>query len=611
MSLSYSYATIVRDDVALINYISKTLPTVTGVSDTATGVIVTFSAALTAPQQTTLSALISAYPDVITGPVDDVQLSTLNNSSLPLAASGVYTGVWEDVSRYSSIMLSILSDAASAASGVALQWGIASKQVDTSRSYTTVANVALTSTLLIPARYLRVVYTNGSTVQTSFKLSVRLSIPPLTAATDTPSPIDGNATVSDASLAQLTRSLALARTDVGTSVSVRADEEKRIRVRTQVASSVQIATGFSPVTQVLFTYSINPETTNTAVTTSGTVAQASGCAVLSTSAASGSSATVSTRRYVAGRVVRAVVSGAFAAGVAGCTQTLGIGTSENGLFVGYLGTAFGVLVRVAGVDTWTAATSFALDKLNGTGPSGVTVDPTKGNVYTVTYDSTGYGCASFALASCPAASVPEPVVFHRVSFGNAATALGLRNCAGPVQGSITNTTNTTAVSMRVASLAGSTDSASKASTGALRCVDVSKNVLTTSYIPLLSLGNMTSYQGVTNCQSVLLRHLSISSDGSRGSVVVALYDNAVQTDSVYADVSTATSTVRVDTASTSLSGGALLCSFSVNNSSDRQVDLTPLDINISPGSAITVACKDSIAGVSNNVSVSIGWSQDL
>lgn len=599
--------TFVRDDTAFLSYISKSFAvTPAGVSASATGTTLTFSTSLTGGQQTTLTALVAAYPDIITGTVDPVQLSTLNNSSTVLAANATYTGTWEDVSRYSTVLMTAFSDVSSSALGFTMQFGINSATADITRNFTVAAGTAFASTALLPARWMRLVYKNGTTAQTTFRLLARLSQDQAVPTADGLTPLD------DTTSGPVSRALVDARTDVGSYAHLRADEEKRLRVRTQVDSAVLAPPGFAAAAQLNFLYSINPEVCNTVIATGGTVTQATGAAVLATSAAAASSASLSSRRFVSGRVVRVIVAPAFTVGVAGCTQICGIGNAENGLFVGYNGTAFGVLTRTSSVDTWTAATTFNNDKLNGSGPSAITLDPTKGNVYTITYDSSGFSNVSFALASTPAGSVPESIVFHRASFGNTATTLALRNISLPLLASVANSTNTSAISIRVAGMFAYTEAFNARVNGALRSFEVAKTVLSTAYVPLLSIANMSTYQTVTNCANLVLKQMSVSSDStSKGNVLFAIFDNPALTDAAFADVNTTTTSARYDTSATSVTGGVQLCSFSTNRNGDRQIDLTAFDLVVSPGSSITIACRSSAPSASNSVAVSIAWTNDV
>jgi len=285
-----------------------------------------------------------------------------------------------------------------------------------------------------------------------------------------------------------------------------------------------------------------------------------------------------------------------------------MGTAENGLFFGYNGTVFGVMVSANSVDTWVAQTAFNVDKAAGAGPSAVTLDPTKGNTYLITYDTCGFGGVSFALASTPVTAPSETIVLHRVAF-NTGTVPGLRSFTGPVYAQALNTTNATVLTVRVASMAAFMDSPMSC-LGSFRSVDFTKTISVSTYVPVLSIFNKTTYASQTNTVSLRLKSLALSSDGTKGSTVVALYDNATLTNAAYADISTATSPVQLDTSASSVTGGVLLVSFPVYCMSDNRIDLTPYELSVPPNASITVACRCSTTATANGLTAALTWSSD-
>ncbi|KAG5186452.1 hypothetical protein JKP88DRAFT_241061 [Tribonema minus] len=603
MSASYSNAKAVLDCSTLLSYIKKTFPTATSATNAdAVNVVVTFSAALTAPQQTTLTALIAAYVDPITGVVDTTNVSLYNTTSTALGVSGVFTGVWEDVSRYSSVSVSVLTNQSSVASGLSVQFGNLAAQADISKTFSVVANTPFTTTIPTPGKYMRIVYTNGTTLQTSFSLQTKLSVAQCSAI------VDASSTVDDTTLALLTRNLNMGRLDKGTYVSVRADESSVIRTRSSRDTSLSANSGAVPIAQANFLYNINADVVSTTVVSTGTVTYATGCAAVATAALASSSAIVATRRYVScgvGRAVRIVVSCAFATGTANSTQLCGMGSVDNGVFFGYNGTAFGVLVRNATVDAWTAASAFNVDKLNGTGASGLTIDPTKGNVYVIVIDGTGFGTITFGIASTPTSSTTDIIVAHRIAFGNSSTATGLRIPCGPLMAQAVNTTNTSVLTMRVAGLAAFADGPSSHIVGRQRAIEIAPTISTTSYVPVMSLFDKTTFQSVNNYSSAVLQSISVASDGTKGSVILTIYDSPALTGASYADISANTSACQLDTSATSLTIGAAAALYStcIHCSGSSMFDLTPFDIRIAPGQWVTIAARCSAAGTSNGLSV--------
>lgn len=609
MSTSYSNAKTVLDIPTFLSYVRKTFSTaVSAQNNDGVNAVVTFSAALTAPQQATLAGLVAAYVDPKTGPVDAAQVSLYNTTTAALGAGAAYTGTWEDVSRYISVTVSALSDAPSAASGLSVQFGNNAAQADISKTFTVAGGALLTASLPVTGRYFRVAYTNGSTLQSSFSLQTKLSVAQTSTIADASSAVD------DTTPALLTRNLNMARTDRGSYTSVRGDESSVLRVRGMGDSALSINSASVPVAQLDFHYNINANAANAAVVASGTVTQANGMATVATAAQASSSAVISSRRFVTcgvGRSCRVIASCAFSAGAAGSTQLVGVGDADNGLFWGYNGTSFGVLVRSAAVDAWTPLTAFNVDKLAGTGPSGITLVPTNGNVYTITYDGTGFGGAVFGVASAPASSTSDVVVAHRVAFGNSSAATGLRIPNGPLWAQALNATNATAVSVKVAAMAAFQDGVGSAVLGRCRAIDYAQTLSSTTFVPIVSVMNKATYQGTNNKSSLVLRSLSVSSDGTKGSVVICINDSPTLTGASFTDISTNTTPAQTDTAASSYTGGTNLFSTCLQCIATCSVDLTAYDIRLAPGQSVTLGARCTAADVSAAIAVTVVFREDV
>lgn len=96
---------------------------------------------------------------------------SLNNSSTATLTSGsVFTGVGEDVSNFSEMRISVFSDQASATDGLSIQQSSNNTNWDITDTYTITAATGKTFVVPRQGRYFRVVYTNGGTNQTAFRL---------------------------------------------------------------------------------------------------------------------------------------------------------------------------------------------------------------------------------------------------------------------------------------------------------------------------------------------------------------------------------------------------------------------------------------------------------
>lgn len=105
---------------------------------------------------------------------DEGQLDSGNSTTTPLAADATFTGDWVDVSNFAAITVFIYSDQDSASLGGVLQFSTDASNVDLVISGTYSGNVGHPVTVQPQARYFRFVYTNGSTLQTEFRVQTIL-----------------------------------------------------------------------------------------------------------------------------------------------------------------------------------------------------------------------------------------------------------------------------------------------------------------------------------------------------------------------------------------------------------------------------------------------------
>jgi hypothetical protein len=100
-------------------------------------------------------------------------VSTANSSTTPLGISGVFTGTAELTDAYSTITIFAFSDKASATNGLSLQFSQDATNWDFLSATSVAANDGVTLVLAPVGRYFRVIYTNGGTAQTTFRLQTK------------------------------------------------------------------------------------------------------------------------------------------------------------------------------------------------------------------------------------------------------------------------------------------------------------------------------------------------------------------------------------------------------------------------------------------------------
>ena len=130
----------------------------------------------------------------------------------------------------------------------------------------------------------------------------------------------------------------------------------------------------------------------------------------------------------------------FARNVGPLAGTYSVATSGGGAFAGSVSR---LKAGVALTETWTYQASFSEDPLDGTGTSGMTIDPSKGNVYEIDLQYLGYGEVTVKVEN-PATG--RFFVFHRFEFANSRTTPTLTNPSlkvGWIAASRGSTTNLT------------------------------------------------------------------------------------------------------------------------------------------------------------------------
>jgi hypothetical protein len=607
--VAYNYVKTVNDIEALFAYVKSNVlfASLQSLTDNNSTLVFIFPTALSAGDQTALTAFVNSYVDPITTTLNNqTNLSVFNSSMVPLIAAANFTGNWEDVSRYASIRVCCCSNVSSAINGVVLEFGILSPQVDSSKTYTlSVVNSIYTLINTVRGRYFRVRYINGASAQTTLFISTFWSVSATTPI------VQANETVNDQSDCTLTRALAFGRGDNTQYQPLRLDEQQQLRVRLPGRLNKVSCISATPIVQQSFTYNVNTDVCDILVTGSGTVTNSLGRAVITNgTTTANSAATLTTVRYArcsAGNIMTIVVGCSFSAGVASVTQLVGAGTPSrtSGVFWGFNGTAFGVFLRSNSVLTFVAQAQFNVDLLDGKGPSGILINPLMGNQYMITYDAHGFGVVSFFLLAPLVTNIPEATLVHRISFGNNSTSLGILNpqfpCMASVIGSaVVGATATINVSDMCAYLDGDPRAAILVRTAeAARSLTVA-----TAYTPVLTLNNRATFNGVENTSTVQIRHISISCSNSSVNMYLAIFLNPTTSALTYTNVNTTNSVMAFSTtANSTMTAGTGISQYSTTIvGQNATLDLTEHDIFISPADVLCIACK---LGASSTIATSI------
>jgi len=337
-------------------------------------------------------------------------------------------------------------------------------------------------------------------------------------------------------------------------------------------------TSISPRIQLQFPYNINYAEVSVSVTNGGTVYQSQPFAVCSATVANSSAllSSLNNLHYRTGQGGLAVFTAIYTLGTTGSTQQVGLGNSTDGFLFGYNATVFGIDRRNNGVDNWIPQASWNQDPMNGTGPSLMNLDPTKGNVYKIQYQWLGFGDINFFIENPLTDSF---VLVHQIQYPNSFTITTITNPSLPLIIYAANTTNATNISVKSPSM-GAFVEGILINTGLLFSVSGSNAAITTTESSILIIKNNSSFSSITNQKFVQPLQLSLSNASGTAqdcTFKVTLNPN-LGVSPVYTNVSTTTSVVSYTVTGTTVRGGRVLATYFAYSLNSITVDVSDLNI---------------------------------
>ncbi len=250
-----------------------------------------------------------------------------------------------------------------------------------------------------------------------------------------------------------------------------------------------------------------------------------------------------------------------------------------------VGTFAQTLAGVTAVDTWVAQASWnGADKFDGNGITGVTLDPTKGNVFAIKFQFLGFGAIHFFIED------PDDGEFHRVhtiEYSNANTTPSLNNPSLPLCGSVRNGSNTSNLTMSTASVSAFGEGVLEL-IGPRRGVDAAITLgATAAETPITTIRSTEVFKGTLNRTTSKILLIGASADHTKP-VGVKFYLNAVLTGSSFSSIDS-NSTIQQDTAATAFSGGVYLFTIELGKDGNEILDVTDDDFDFifQPGDSLT------------------------
>lgn len=277
-----------------------------------------------------------------------------------------------------------------------------------------------------------------------------------------------------------------------------------------------------------------PETAN-----GGTISIVESMLVLSTSADPAGLAALSNRRalrYLPGEEAFTGFTCVFSTPKPDTFQCAGIFDDQNGFFVGYEGEIFYIFRRRAG-------TTFKSEvDLSSVYPPALGVfDPTKGNIYRITFGYYGFAPITFEVST----PTGGHALLGRIEYPNSETVTHITNTNLQPRAEVQNTGNTSDMTIKVGSFSagvingGGNDPAARRVTFAR-----SAQTITAGTLMVVTFRSKSTFSGLTNYIRSLFTLLSFNTDLSKSSLW-ELEKNAEITNSpTWNDINTLDSTIQ-------------------------------------------------------------------
>ena len=255
-----------------------------------------------------------------------------------------------------------------------------------------------------------------------------------------------------------------------------------------------------------------------------------------------------------------------------------------------------------GITTAIAQADWNVDKLDGNGPSKMTLDTSKGNIYWIKFQYLGFGQITFGVEN-PATGKLIPV--HQIRYANANTSISLSNPAMPfVMSNFGSLSNTISCGSYAAFIEGNSGIPE-----IVRNYVVLSSTITTTKTPIFSLRNILVYSSRVNQSTVFPLSINIANASARTVIIYLNEDCTLNTLANFAQVSP-NSIVEVDTSATgfatSTSLGIERLAICLVGNSNQTINLINYNVIVEPGSILTISGKTN-AYTANDVNIAIQW----
>lgn len=318
------------------------------------------------------------------------------------------------------------------------------------------------------------------------------------------------------------------------------------------------------------------------VSNGGTITTVDSMLTVSTGTNAAGAASIANRkalRYIPGHEAYTFFTAVFTEGVADSYQRAGLFDDQNGFFIGYEGADFKVTRRRKGVDT---SVTITLADIFEDG----SYDPTKGNVYKISFGYLGFATIVFEVLQPNG----QWVILHKIEYPNSSTETHITNTNLPPRTQVANTGNTSNIVFKTGSFTAGIVDGGGGDPAARRFTytDTAKAIVAVSQM-VVTFRSKSTFSSLTNYIETLFTLLSLATDLSKNSTWEFRRNMTITNSPTWADINTLDSTIEYSTDAAVTSGtGESLLAFSMGKTDRIYEQIEDEDVSLLPSDTLTL-----------------------
>jgi hypothetical protein len=267
-----------------------------------------------------------------------------------------------------------------------------------------------------------------------------------------------------------------------------------------------------------------------------------------------------------------------------------------------------VVAGALGTTNVILQTAWNVDRMNGAGgafnPSGLTLDPTKINVYEIKMQYLGGGAVECYIENSDTGAF---VLVHRIKYANLNTIPSLKNPGMPFQASSRNTTNNTAVTIKVSSCALFLQGP-RGFLGIKNSKGATLAGVTTAITPILSIRPGLLFNNKVSTCEIVPYLLSVSNIGTKGAQIYVYKNATLNNTANFSKLDATTSVAETDTTATSLTGGRVIATLGIGNGNRESINLKDFETYVETNDILTIAAASVTA--TTDITVGLSWEEE-